>query len=86
MSQKVQEPVSVTLFFDHKKKKSTPITLLWGTNKYLIKKYGLHHTYKQGNTTFHVFSVGTDTATFRLVLNGTNLNWVLEEVYDPNFK
>lgn len=84
MHKKVNEPVSVNLAFNHKKRTSSPTLIIWNNKQYKITKKGLHHTYKKGDTTFHVFSVATETINFRLVLDGTSLNWVLEEIYDPN--
>ena len=86
MVTKINIPVSVDLVFDHKKVCVYPKAVCWNGGLYKITKVGLHHTYRQGRTLFHVFSVATNTTFFRLVLNTENLYWRLEEVSDglPN--
>lgn len=82
MIQKISVPVSVTLAFDHKKRKVFPKVVFWDGKLYRISKIGLHHTYLQGRTLFHVFSVESPELFFRLVLNTENLHWNLEEISD----
>ena len=86
MAEKIKEPVSVSLIFDHKKRKTLISHVLWHSQSYKITSQGLHHTYKQGSTLIHVFSVASDTISFRLVLDSSSLIWTLEETYDPNFR
>jgi len=85
MVEKIKEIVSVSLIFDHKKRKTLISKVLWNNKPYRITKQGLHHTYKKGSTLMHVFSVAADTISFRLVLDSTSLIWTLEEAYDPSF-
>jgi hypothetical protein len=82
MIQKISTPVTVSLFFDSKSKRVTPKALIWNGRTYPIVKIGLHHTYRQGRTLYHVFSVAGETLFFRLVLNSENLHWKLEEISD----
>lgn len=82
MLQQVKVPVSVTLKFDHKYRKTFPIKVLWEGKEYPITKLGLHHTYRQGRTLYHVFSVAGRSIFFKLVLNTDTLNWTLEEISD----
>lgn len=82
MLQKIDEPVSVNLFFNSKGAKVTPTFLVWNQKRYEIKQIGLHHTYKKGRTLLHVFSVVCDECFMRLVLNTETLHWRLEEVMD----
>ena len=56
----------------------------WKNRIYKIKKIGLHHTFREGQTLYHVFSVVTETLFLRLVLNTDNLRWRLEAVEDTN--
>jgi len=86
MAEKIKEPVSVSLIFDHRKRKTLISHVLWHNQPYKITNQGLHHTYKQGSTLIHVFSVASDTISFRLVLDSSSLIWILEETYDPNFR
>jgi hypothetical protein len=82
MIQKLSVPVSVSLSFDHTKRKVFPKWLTWDGRLYPIIKIGLHHTYREGRTLFHVFSVVSKTLFFRLVLNTETLHWRLEEISD----
>lgn len=59
-----------------------PLSIEWSGRDYPVSQVGLHHTYKDGNTRHHVFSVISDDLFFRLNLNADTLNWTLEEVSD----
>ncbi len=82
MTQKISTPVSVSLSFNHESGKVTPKALVWNGRLHAITKIGLHHTYHEGRTLYHVFSVCSRTLFFRLVLNTENLFWKLEEISD----
>jgi hypothetical protein len=82
MIQAVHVPISVTLTYNHKLKKTSPSQVIWEGRPYSITKVGLHHTYRQGRTLYHVFSVTGSNLFFKLVLNTDTLQWVLEEIAD----
>ena len=82
MIQRISSPVSVNLLFNHKTHQVMPQTILWEGRPYYITKVGLHHTYREGTTLYHVFSVATNTLFFRLVFNTNNLHWRVEEISD----
>ena len=82
MITKLCVPVSVLLVFDGKTGKVLPRRIIWKERVYPVVKLGLHHTYRQGCTLYHVFSVASKTLFFRLVLNTDNLHWKLEEISD----
>ncbi len=82
MIQKISEPVSVGLAFYHRKMESIPRWVTWHGRTYRILKIGLHHTYREGRTLYHVFSVTTKNLFLRLKLNSENLSWKLEEISD----
>jgi hypothetical protein len=86
MIQKMMAPVSVALVYNHKNREVKPVKVLWEGRSYSIKKIGLHHTYRQGRTLFHVFSVESESLFFRLVFNTDSLSWMVEEIADgePN--
>jgi len=75
MIQRISELIDVTF---HK----IPLSLTWKNRDYQIIKLGLHHTYHDGITRHHVFSVVSHDLFFRLNLNADNLSWTLEEVSD----
>lgn len=80
MIQKIKEPVSVTLFFGLKE--LMPKSLIWRGRFYPITKLGLHHSYREGRTLYHIFSFVSHTLFFRLKLNTESLTWKLEEISD----
>ena len=74
------ESVSVNCVFDNESKKVFPKVVLWNRRLYRVKQVGLHHTYREGRTLFHVFSVTTGTIFMRLILNTETLFWKLEQI------
>lgn len=72
----INEPISVGLV------NNMPKYVVWKGRNYAIEKTGLHHTYREGKTLYHVFSVSSDTLFLRLKLDTDNLSWRLEEVSD----
>jgi hypothetical protein len=82
MNTKLDESVSVSFTFDSDRRSVKPKALIWNGRLYGVKKVGLHHTFRQGRTLFHVFSVASNTLYFRLILNTENLHWKLEEISD----
>lgn len=49
---------------------------------YKITKIGFHHTFREGKTLYHIFSVTSDSVFMKLILNTENLKWILEEISD----
>ncbi|MBX4206105.1 hypothetical protein KW795_02810 [Candidatus Microgenomates bacterium] len=84
MTQKISEKVSVSFTYNHQTCEVFPKWISWRGRLYPVVKVGLHHTYREGRTLFHVFSVISKTVFLRLILNTDNLHWDLEEVSDIN--
>jgi len=82
MIEKIKTPVSVNLVFNHKKRKVFPSEIVWEGKAYPVVKVGFHHSFRQGRTLYHVFSVAAKSMFFRLVLDTETLFWSLEEVSD----
>ena len=82
MTQNLNEPVSVVFTSDGLTRRLFPQIIVWKQRSYPVQKIGLHHTYKDGLTLFHVFSVATSTLFFRLVLNSDTLFWKLTQISD----
>jgi len=82
MIEKISAPVSVSMAFDHAKRRVVPKWLVWDGKLYPVIKVGLHHTFREGRVLYHVFSVVSRTLFFRLVLNTETLHWKLEEISD----
>lgn len=76
------EPVSVSLSFDHIKNRVFPKWIVWQNRLYPVNKIGLHHKFREGATLYHVFSVTAKTLFLRLVLNTDTLHWRLEKIAD----
>ncbi len=82
MIQRISEPVSVITSYNAKTRAVRPISLEWGRRTYPVLQIGLRHTYRNGQTRHHIFSVTSSSLFFRLNLNTDNLSWTLEEVSD----
>lgn len=57
-----------------------PRWVKWKNAVYKVEEVGLHHTYREGKTLYHVFSVATKTLFIRLILDTDTLNWRLTDV------
>lgn len=75
-------PVSVTLQYNHHLRQSRPTTVHWEGKDYPIIQMGYHHTYREGHTLIHIYSVASKTMFFRLKLNTQTLQWNLEGISD----
>jgi hypothetical protein len=82
MIQRISEPVSVITTFNAATRSARPISLEWSRRTYPVLQVGLRHTYRDGITRHHIFSVVSNNLFFRLNLNADNLSWTLEEVSD----
>lgn len=80
MVNRIQEAVSVSLVFDHTKRRVYPSCLKWRGRVYKISQLGLHHFFRRGRTLIHVFTVSSHTTSFRLELDTYSLHWHLTEV------
>lgn len=77
---KINAPVSVISSFNHRLRKVEPRKILWKGREYLVNTTGLHHTFREGRTLYHIFSVVAEGTFFRLRLNTENLFWSLDEI------
>ncbi len=82
MIQRISEPVSVVSAYNAETRAVRPISIEWSRRTYPVLQVGLRHTYREGITRHHVFSVVSNALFFRLNLNADNLSWTLEEVSD----
>ena len=82
MTEKVDTPISVTFNFNHYLRTVRPQKIIWDGREYLVTKIGLHHTFRRGQTLFHIFSVLAGNIFFRLELDTANLFWRLQEISD----
>jgi hypothetical protein len=97
MIQRISEPVSVVTVYNATTRAVRPLSLKWSNREYAVSQVGLRHTYREGITRHHVFSVvarsgNTEplakldrrwgSSLFSASLNSDNLSWTLEEVSD----
>jgi hypothetical protein len=78
----IKTPVSVHFFSNQATKSAMPTLIIWKHREYTVTKIGLHHTYRQGRTLFHVYSVAAQTLFFKLVCNTDTLEWFVEQIAD----
>jgi len=74
-------PVSVLSGYSQVDKLFKPLILTWGGIDYSLGKVDFYHKTKQGLVTLHHFSLASkdEAVYFKLLLDGTSLNWTLEE-------
>ena len=84
MREKIDEEVSVVMYYSASKRLALPHLIHWQNKDYSVGKVGYHHTVKDGATLHHVFELVDDQETlwFRLDLNTSNLHWKLEAISD----
>jgi len=79
MSLTINEPVSVTMMYNHHQHKTIPIEMMWHNQHYPITEVGLHHTCHEGQVLKHIFSVTSKDIFFELSFNTSDLTWRLEK-------
>lgn len=77
----MHEAVSVLAGYSQKHKVFKPLVLTRNGVDYSLGKIDFYHKTKKGVTTLHHFSLSSkdEAVYFKLLLNGSNLNWTLEE-------
>jgi hypothetical protein len=84
MQEKIDEPISVVMYYNQRKSLVAPYGFCWQGRNYRVKQVGYHHKLRQGNKLNHIYSVTDGQLAFRLKLDTDNLAWTLEEVSDGN--
>lgn len=76
MKQKINEEVSVVMYYSAKKKHAQPHLLHWQNRDYNVGKIGYEHSYMEGRDKQHIFEfVDTEKSLwFRLRLDSGNLH------------
>ena len=84
MLEKINQEVSVLMYYDAEKRVPLPWRIKWQTNVYAVGKLGYYHKVKVGDTLHHIFELvdKDNTLWFRLNLDTSNLHWTLEAVSD----
>jgi hypothetical protein len=86
MREKINEEVSVVMYYSSKYKAAQPHLIHWQNKDYSVGEIGYHHSVFEGKTLHHIFELADRESTIwmRLNLDTSNLHWKLEEVADGN--
>ena len=84
MREKIDEEVSVVMFYSAQQRRALLHTISWQNKDYTVKDLGYHHSYYEGKVLYHIFELTVKEADLwmRLNLNTKNLHWTLEAVSD----
>ncbi len=84
MREKIDEEVSVVMYFSARQRLALPHLIDWRGRQYNVGKIGYHHSVWEGKTLHHVFELvdKEQTLWFRLNLDTSNLHWKLEAISD----
>lgn len=84
MKEKINEEVSVVMYYSAKRKAALPHLVSWQNKEYSVGEIGYHHTVMKGKTLHHIFELidRDSTIWMRLNMDTSNLHWTLEEVSD----
>lgn len=84
MREKINQEVSVAMYFSAQKRKAIPYFILWQNKEYRVGKIGYEHKIKVGETLHHIFELidKEESIWFRLNLDTSNLHWELEAISD----
>src|SRR3982750_2071902 len=84
MKQKIDEEVTLVMYYSSKKRKLIPYRLSWKNREYDLGPVDYYHSYMEGRERQHIFELCDTEATlkFRLRLDCLNLHWILEEIHD----
>lgn len=78
MTKTVNDPVSVTMMYNHYQQKAVPIEIFWQNHHYPITKHLYHDRTHQGNVIKHTFSVMSQDRQFKLIFDAEDLEWAVE--------
>ena len=86
MRERIDEEVSVVMYYSARKRVALPHIMSWRGEEYDVGEIGYHHKVLDGKTLHHVFEFIDKTSTywFRLNFNTDNLHWNLEVISDGN--
>lgn len=86
MREKINEEVSVVMYYSAGKRVFLPHLVSWRGYEYLVGKIGYQHKIYEGKVAHHIFEVVDqgESIWMRLNFNTDNLHWTLEAVSDGN--
>lgn len=86
MREKIDEEISVVMYYSSSKQQVIPHMLSWQNKQYILGQVDYHHKVMDGQTMHHIFELcdKEETIFFRLNLDTSNLHWKLEAIHDGN--
>jgi hypothetical protein len=84
MKQKINQEVSVVMYYSASLRHAVPYLLLWQNREYKLNAVDYYHSYLEGRERQHIFELVNKEQTlwFRLRLDASNLHWTLEAIHD----
>lgn len=84
MREKINQEVSVVMYYSAKQKRSVPHLLYWQNKDYALGPVDYYHTNMEGQDRQHIFELSDKEVSifFRLRLDSSNLHWTLETIHD----
>ena len=84
MREKINQEVSVVMYYSVRHRRAQPHMISWQSREYHVGTIGYHHTVRDGDTLHHIYELvdADSTLWFRLNLDTSNLHWLLEAVSD----
>ena len=84
MREKVNDAVSVVMYYSAKQRHFRPHMIHWQNRDYMIGEIGFHHQVREGRVLHHIFECADDrkSIAFRLNFDTATLGWTLETVSD----
>lgn len=84
MKEKINEEVSVVMYYSTKQKRVAPHLLHWQNKDYSLGQVDYYHSYMEGQERQHIFELVDKSSSlwFRLRLDSSNLHWTLEAIHD----
>jgi hypothetical protein len=84
MREKINQDVSVVMYYSAKQKQTVPYLLHWQNKDYSLGKVDYYHNYMEGADKQHIFELTDKDSSlwFRLRLDSGNLHWTLEAIHD----
>lgn len=84
MREKINQEVSVVMYYSARKRLAAPHIISWQNKEYTVKQIGYNYSVMTGRTRHHIFELTVKEAELwlRLNLDTSNLHWTLEAVSD----
>lgn len=84
MKEKINEEVSVVMYYSANQKRAVPYLIHWQNKDWALGAIDYYHSYMEGRDRQHIYELvdKEQTLWFRLRLDSSNLHWTLEAVHD----